>query len=48
MKILMGYNRSNEAEEALKEAQKHADAFNADIHILTSVEQSSTLDKAVI
>ena len=48
MKFLVGYNGSYEAEKALIEAQKHANAFDAAIHIMTSLEQSSTLDKAVI
>jgi nucleotide-binding universal stress UspA family protein len=48
MKFLVGYNGSNEAEDALKEAQKHANVFNADIYIVTSLEQSSTLEKAEI
>ena len=48
MKILVGYDGSNGAEAALRGAQKHANVFNADIHILTSLEQSSTLDKSDI
>jgi len=48
MNLLVGYNGSNGAEAALREAQKHANVFNADIHILTSLEQSSTLDKSDI
>ena len=48
MKILVGYDGSNAAEEAVKLAQKHANAFDADIYILTSLEQSSTLEKAEI
>jgi len=48
MKILVGYDGSNGAEAALKEAQKHANVFRADIHILTSLEQSSTLSKSDI
>ena len=48
MKFLVGYDGSNEAEDALKEAQKHANVFKADIYIVTSLEQSSTLDKADI
>jgi nucleotide-binding universal stress UspA family protein len=48
VKILVGYDGSNGAEAALREAQKHANVFNADIHILTSLEQSSTLDKSDI
>ena len=48
MKFLVGYDGSNEAEAALKVAQKHANAFTADVYIVTSLEQSSTLDKADI
>jgi nucleotide-binding universal stress UspA family protein len=48
MKFLVGYNGSNEAEAALKEAQKHANVFKADIYIVTSLEQSSTLQKAEV
>ena len=45
MKILVGYDESKSAEDALKLAQKHAKAFNADIYIVTSLEQSPTLRK---
>jgi nucleotide-binding universal stress UspA family protein len=48
MKFLVGYDGSNEAEAALKEAQKHANVFKADIYIVTSLEQSSTLQKAEV
>ena len=48
MKILVGYDGSSGAEAALKAAQKHANVFNADIHIMTSLEQSSTLNKSDI
>ena len=48
MKILVGYDGSNGAEAALRKAQQHANVFNADFHILTSLEQSSTLDKSDI
>jgi nucleotide-binding universal stress UspA family protein len=42
MKILVGYDGSKAADEAIKLAQKHANVFNADIYIVTSLEQSST------
>jgi nucleotide-binding universal stress UspA family protein len=45
MKILVGYDESKGAEGALKLAQKHAKAFNADIYIVTSLEQSPALKK---
>ena len=48
MKFLVGYDGSNESEAALQEAQKHANVFNADIYIVTSLEQSSTLQKGEV
>ncbi len=45
MKILVGYDGSKVAEDALKMAQKHANAFKGDIFIVTSLEQSHTLQK---
>ncbi len=48
MKILVGYDGSKVAEEAVKLAQKHGHAFKAEIYILTSMEQSPTLKKGDI
>ncbi len=45
MKILVGYDGSKVAEDALKMAQKHANAFKGYIFIVTSLEQSQTLQK---
>jgi nucleotide-binding universal stress UspA family protein len=45
VKFLVGYNGSNEAEAALKEAQKHANVFDADIYIVTSLVQGHDLSK---
>ena len=45
MKILVGYDGSKVAQDALKEAHKHAIAFKADVYLVTSLEQSSTLKK---
>jgi nucleotide-binding universal stress UspA family protein len=45
MKILVGYEESKVAEEALELALKHARAFKADIFIVTALEQSSELQK---
>ena len=45
MKILVGYDESRVAEAALKLAHKHAKAFDAEIIILNSLEQSPTLKK---
>jgi nucleotide-binding universal stress UspA family protein len=45
MKILVGYEESKVAEEALKVALKQARAFNADLFIVTVLEQSRELQK---
>jgi nucleotide-binding universal stress UspA family protein len=45
MKILVGYEVSKVAEEALKVALKHARSFTADIFIVTVLEQSRELQK---
>jgi len=45
MKILVGYDGSKVAEEAVKLAQKHGQAFKAEIYILTSQIQSPMLKK---
>jgi len=45
MKILVGYDGSKVAEDAVKLAQKYGHAFKADIHIMTSLEQSPELKK---
>jgi nucleotide-binding universal stress UspA family protein len=45
MKILVGYDGSKVAEDALKLAQKHARVFEADIHLLTSLQQGPELQK---
>ena len=45
MKILVGYDGSRVAEDALKLAQEHARAFEAYIHIVTSLQQSHELGK---
>lgn len=45
MKILVGYDGSKAAEKALRLAQDHANAFNADIFLVTSLEQSHSLHK---
>ena len=45
MKILVGYENSRVAEDALKVALKRARAFNADIFIVTVLEQSRELLK---
>lgn len=48
MKILVGYDGSKAAEDALALAQKHAKVFNAELNIMTSLLQSPTLRKADI
>lgn len=45
MKMLVGYEESKVAQEALEVALKHARAFNADIFIVTALEQSHELKK---
>ena len=45
MKILVGYEESRVAEEALKVALHHARTFKADIFIVTVLEQSHELQK---
>ena len=45
MKILVGYDGSRAAEKALELAQHHANVFNSEIYLLTSLEQGPTLRK---
>ena len=45
MKILVGCDGSRVAEDALKLAHEHARAFNADIHLFTSLQQGPELQK---
>jgi nucleotide-binding universal stress UspA family protein len=40
MNILVGYDRSNVAEEALELAKKHAKAFEAKVYVVRSLAQS--------
>ena len=41
MKIMVGFDGSNVAKEALSLARKHAKAFNAQVYIVTSLEKIS-------
>jgi len=43
MKIMVAYNSSNGAKEALKLAKEHAKAFSAKIFVVTSLTQSGVL-----
>lgn len=43
MKILVGYDHSGVSEDLLKLARKHAQAFDAEVCLMTSLEQGSTL-----
>jgi nucleotide-binding universal stress UspA family protein len=45
MKLLVGYEASRVADEALTVAHKYAKAFDAEVFIVTSLEQSPTLKK---
>jgi nucleotide-binding universal stress UspA family protein len=51
MKIVVGYDGSDEAKEALKVAKKHARAFDGKIYVLTSLvggnwERAEDIEKA--
>ena len=48
MKILVGFDGSKVAEDALKLAREHARAFKADIHLFTSLQQGPELQKEEI
>ena len=41
MKILIGYDGSNSAKEALMIAKKHAQAFGAEVDVVTSMEKGT-------
>lgn len=41
MKILVGYDGSNQAKEALNLATKHAKAFNATVYVVCSMKKES-------
>ena len=45
MKILVGYDGSEEAESALDLARKYADSFDADVFIIHALQQGPTVDK---
>jgi nucleotide-binding universal stress UspA family protein len=45
MKILVGYDGSRVAEDALKLAREHARVFAAEIHLITSLRQGHELQK---
>ena len=48
MKILVGYDGSNEAKDALKLARKHAKAFDAKIEVVKSLTRNHPLDHSFI
>ena len=48
MKILVGYDGSNEARDALKLARKHAKTFDAKIVVAYSVTRHHPLDHSLI
>lgn len=41
MKIMIGYDGSNSAKEALQVAKKHAKAFGASVEVVTSMEKGT-------
>ena len=45
MNILVGYDRSNVAKEALKLAKKHARAFDAKVYVVRSLAQSREMNR---
>jgi nucleotide-binding universal stress UspA family protein len=48
MKILVGYDGSNSAKEALKLARKHALAFKASVDVVTSMERGTEGEQQAI
>ena len=44
MKIMVGYDRSNVAKEALEIAKKHAKAFDAKVYVLRSLARSPEME----
>ena len=48
MKILVGYDGSNAAKDALILAQKHAQGFGAKIEVVKSITRDRPLDHSVI
>ena len=48
MNILVGYDGSNEAKDALKLAQKHAKSFGGKIMVVKSVTRNHPLDHSLI
>ncbi|MCU0590472.1 MAG: universal stress protein [Desulfobacterales bacterium] len=48
MKILVGYDGSNSAKEALKLARKHARAFNGSVDVITSMEKGTEQQQQAI
>ena len=45
MKLLVGYDELNVDKRSLELSQKYANAFNADVYIMMSLEQRPTLQK---
>ena len=45
MKIMVGYDQSNVAKEALKLAKKHAKAFEAKVYVVRSLAQSREMKR---
>jgi len=48
MKILVGYDGSNSAKEALKLARKHARAFKGSVDVITSMEKGTEQQQQAI
>jgi nucleotide-binding universal stress UspA family protein len=48
MKILVGYDGSNSAKEALRVARKHATAFSAVVEVVTSMHKGTESEQEAI
>ena len=48
MRILVGYDGSNAAKEALRVARRHAQAFNASVDVVTSMETGTESEQQAI
>ena len=48
MKILVGYDGTNSAKEALNLAKSHAKAFSASVQVVTSMQKGSESERKII
>ena len=45
MKLMVGYDGSNSSKEALRLAKSHAEAFNANVHVVHSMESGTETER---